>query len=556
MSSAGGADGTEPVLARRVLEAVAAAGVRHVFGLPGVHNLAFWREAGPDLPRIVGVRHEQTTVYAADGLARATGGLGVALTTTGPGAANAVGAFGEAAASGSPVLLIATEISTALARTGVRRGLLHESRDQAAIFEPLAKAVFRPRTTPDVVSDLGRAISVALAFPRGPVYLDIPTDLLGQPAGPVSFVSQSPRPAPAAADIDQVVAAIAAARDIVLWVGGGAVQSGAADEVRALAEDLNASVITTFTARGILPAGHPCLVGMPPHEPEVAELIAAADLMIGLGTDFDGMMTRNWTMPVARRLVNVNCDPVDLTKNYQPDIAVLADVRLAVAAIRAARAGAAGAVPGPDGRGPSTAADLGARVRSRLAGEAESADALRLLDSIEQATAPGTVVLADMAIPGYWTAGYSAVRAPRTLQYPMGWGTLGYALPAAVGAATLGSPVLVVCGDGGFMFGVAELAAIVEHQLPVVVLLVDDGGYGMLRYDQRRAGDPSDGVDLTRPHFVALAAAFGITGESVTDPGQPLATALVAALGSGAPRLVLLETALTPPRTTSPRWRD
>jgi thiamine pyrophosphate-dependent acetolactate synthase large subunit-like protein len=549
VTSAGGDSAIEPALARRVLEAVAAAGVRDIFGLPGVHNLAFWRETGPGLPRIIGVRHEQTTVYAADGLARASGGLGVALTTTGPGAANAVGAFGEAAASGSPVLLIASEISTALARPGIRRGLLHESRDQAAMFEPLAKAVFRPRTSADAVSDLGRAISVALAFPRGPVYLDIPTDLLGQPAGPVSFELQSPRQAPVAADIDQVVAAIGAARDIVLWVGGGAVQSGAAEEIQALAEALNASVVTTFTARGVLPAGHPCLVGMPPHEPEVAELIATADLMIGLGTDFDGMMTRNWTMPVARRLVNINCDPVDLTKNYQPDIAVLADVRLSVAALRKA-------LPDADGRGPSSAAAVGARVRSRLASEVASADAVRLLDSIEQATSPHTVVLADMAIPGYWTAGYAAVGAPRRLQYPMGWGTLGYALPAAVGAATLGSPVLVVCGDGGFMFGVAELAAIVEHQLPVVVLLVDDGGYGMLRFDQERAGDPSAGVDLTRPDFVALAAAFGITGESVTDPGRPLAAALAAALGSGAPRLVLLETALTPPRTTSPRWRD
>jgi thiamine pyrophosphate-dependent acetolactate synthase large subunit-like protein len=145
---------SEPVVARRVLEAAAAAGVAHVFGLPGVHNLAFWRERGAGLPAIVGVRHEQTTVYAADGLARATGGLGVALTTTGPGAANAAGAFGEAAASGSPVLLVASEISSGLARPGVRRGVLHESRDQAAIFEPLAKAVYRPRTPADVSRDV------------------------------------------------------------------------------------------------------------------------------------------------------------------------------------------------------------------------------------------------------------------------------------------------------------------------------------------------------------------------------------------------------------------
>ena len=110
-----------PPVARRILEAFAAAGVATAFGLPGVHNLSFWRETGPGLPRIVGVRHEQTAVYAADGLARRTGGLGVALTTTGPGAANATGAFGEAAASGSPVVLVASEVSTKVARPGVRR---------------------------------------------------------------------------------------------------------------------------------------------------------------------------------------------------------------------------------------------------------------------------------------------------------------------------------------------------------------------------------------------------------------------------------------------------
>jgi thiamine pyrophosphate-dependent acetolactate synthase large subunit-like protein len=536
-----------PVLARRVLEAIAASGVTRIFGLPGVHNLAFWREHGTELPRIIGVRHEQTTVYAADGLARATGGLGVALTTTGPGAANAAGAFGEAAASGSPVLLIASEISTALARPGVKRGVLHESRDQAAIFEPLAKAVFRPRTVEAVIADLGRAVSTALAYPRGPVYLDIPTDLLGQPAGPVQL-ELPVAVEPSAADVDRIVAAIESARDIVLWVGGGAVQSDAAAEISALADELAASVVTTYSARGIVAPGHRGLVGMPPHEPEVAALIGAADLMIALGTDFDAMMTRNWTMPRPPRLVNVNCDPVDVVKNYQPDVGVVADVRLTVAAVLKA-------LPAQD-RVPSAAATVGAQVRAQLAAEPASIDAVRLLDSIAAATGPDTVLIADMAIPGYWVAGYAAVSAPRRLQYPMGWGTLGYALPAALGPAAIGQPVLVVCGDGGFMFGVGELAAIAQEQLPVVVLLVDDGGYGMLRYDQVRAGDSSAGVDLTRPDFVALAESFQITAEKVTDPGRPLQDALTDALSSGQPRLVVLEATLTPPRTTSPRWRD
>ncbi len=253
-----------PSVARRVLEAAGAVGVRHVFGLPGVHNLAFWRETGAELPRIIGVRHEQTTVYAADGLARATGGLGVALTTTGPGAANAVGAFGEAAASGSPVLLIASEISTAPGPSGSARGVLHESRDQAALFEPLAKAVFRPRTVDAVVRDIGRAIATALACPRGP----------GLPRHPDRSARRSRRRPVAIerartaggarpADIDRARRPRSRPPSrIVIWVGGGAVQSGRGRRGRASSpRRCRPAWSPRIAARGILPPGHPSLVG-------------------------------------------------------------------------------------------------------------------------------------------------------------------------------------------------------------------------------------------------------------------------------------------------------
>ena len=328
--------------------------------------------------------------------------------------------------------------------------------------------------------------------------------------------------------------------------GAARYRSGAADEIAQLAEALGASVITTYAARGILPADHPNLVGLPPHEPEVAALIASADLMIALGTGFDGMMTRNWTMPMPPRLANVNCDPGQLAVNYRPDVSVLADVRLTLQDVLKQLPAAHRDSP------PNT----GPAVRARLATDPESADAMTLLASIERARPSGAVVVVDMAIPGYWAGGYLRVPGPRQLQYPVGWGTLGYALPASIGPASTGAPVLVVCGDGGFMFAVGELAVLVEHGLPVVVLLVDDRGYGMLRYDQQRAGDPSAGVDLVRPDFVALARAFGIDAELVTDPGQPLGDALERAFAAAAPRLVVLTAELTPPRTTSPRWRD
>jgi acetolactate synthase-1/2/3 large subunit len=524
-------------VANAIMATLADAGVTTVFGLPGVHNLAFW-EPGEGLPEIVGTRHEQTTVYAADGLARATGGLGVAFTTTGPGVANAAGAFGEAARSGSPVLLLTSEVATTVARPGVVRGGLHESADQAAMFEPLAKAVFRPRTAADAVRAVAEAAQVAMQWPRGPVYVDVPTDVLGQQAEPLP-VAPPARLAPDAADVTRAVGLIGASERVVLWVGGGAVQSDAGEAVTELAERLAAPVVATWAGRGVVPAGHPWSVDLPPHEPAVADLLADADLMIAIGTEFDGPNTKNWTMPRPPALISVNVDPVDVAKNFLPDIAIVADARMTVVAL----------LDRIDKRD-------GEPAHPEFAADERTTSALALVAAVDSAVARhDATVVNDMAIAGYWVGGYGRFAAPRRMQYPVGWGTLGYALPAAVGVgATHDRPVLAICGDGGFMFAVGELAVLVEQRMPVTVLLVDDGGYGMLRFDQDHTGSAHRGVDLVRPDFLALAAAFGIPAVESTLDG--LADALGTALDANGPRLVLLKESLYPPRTISARWSE
>jgi thiamine pyrophosphate-dependent acetolactate synthase large subunit-like protein len=532
--------------AGRILDAMAAAGAHHVFGLPGVHNLAFWRELHAGRPHIVGVRHEQTTVYAADGAARATGLLGAALTTTGPGAANALAAFGEAAASHSPVLLVASEVSSTLRRPGVVRGILHESADQAALFEPLAKAVYRPRTAEQVSDAVGEAITTALTWPRGPVYLDVPTDVLDHPAPPVE-IARPRRVPPSGEQLAAATAEIDGAERVVLWVGGGTVAAGAESELDTLARRLNAPVVTTYGARGVLPDGHPCLVAAPPHEPEVAALLGKADLLLVVGSDLDGMNTRNWSMPRPPRLVSINCDPVDLDKNYPADVSVLADAMLALREL--ARTVAPRAAAWID------TAEVSAEVRTRLRGE-DDGGGLALVEAVERAWPAEGAVLADMAVAGYWLGGYASMGRSRRLQYPVGWGTLGYALPAAIGpASVLGTPTLAVCGDGGVLFGVGELATLAQERLPVTVLVVDDACYGMLRYDQQRIGDPERGVHLTAPDFPALARSFGL--DVIDLPGdRGLPDALHDAAGRPGPHLIHLSASFTPPRTTSPRWHD
>ena len=545
--------GSERTVAGAVLDVLAAAGVRTAFGLPGVHNLAFWEALAPGRPQVVGVRHEQTTVYAADGLARAGGGLGVALTTTGPGAANAVAAFGEAAASGSPVVLVSSEVSTALRRPGVQRGILHEMSDQGALFEPLAKAVYRPTSPLAAVEAVARAAAFALTSPRGPVYVGIPVDILGaalpDEGRPLPSARPADPPQPSAADVEAVLAELAAADRPVLWVGGGAVQSDAADAVTELAWRLGAPVLTTYAGRGVLPTGHVLLVDLPVHEPEAADVLASADLLVALGTAFDGMTTKNWTLSLPPRLLAVNTDAAHLASGYVADVGVVADVRALCDAI-AVRLRAR--EPWAD-----SVFRLGPAVRARLAADPATSAGIGLAGAVGEAWGARGPVLCDMAVAGYWVGGYAPMGAPRRLQYPVGWGTLGYALPASVGAAHAGAgPVLVVCGDGGAAMAVGELATLAQERLPVTVLVVDDGGYGMLRYDQRVAGHAERGVDLAGPDWVALATAYGIGAEVAADTGPGLRAALERAAQAGAPRLVLVRAALHPPRTTSPRWSE
>jgi thiamine pyrophosphate-dependent acetolactate synthase large subunit-like protein len=519
-----------------------AAGVDVVFGLPGVHNLAAW-DALRDAPiRLVGVRHEQAAVYAADGYARATGRLGVALVTTGPGAANTLGATGEAWASRSPVLVVATDIPTGLRMRGVHRGILHECTDQAGMFAPVTKQAFMPQTFVELAAAAFAAPEAALAAPARPVYLEIPTDLLSatgeEPA--ISSAGAVTRPP----DVEPALDLLAAARRPVVWAGGGAVASGAGDAVAAIAERLGAPVMTTYSAAGIA-AGHSLHVGLPPHVPEVGAVWDEADLVLAVGSDLDGMMTQNWRMPAPRRLVAINIDEADASKNWAPHAIVAGDAREACEALASEL---------PVSRAPWVDVPaLRARTLERLHGEHPAE--MRFLDSFAAAVPPDAVVLCDMCIPGYWLGGFHATPAPRRLTYPLGWGTLGCAFPQSLGASLAGAgPVVSVSGDGGFLFACGELATVAQERLPLTTLIVDDGGYGMLRFDQRRAGSPPYGVDLHTPDFVALAESFGVRAEAVDGLEDAFGAALRRHVVDAEPSVLVARAALEPPPTTSPRW--
>jgi acetolactate synthase-1/2/3 large subunit len=334
----------------------------------------------------------------------------------------------------------------------------------------------------------------------------------------------------------------------LIWAGGGALRADAGDAIGALADELCAPVITTYMSRGVVSPDHRWAVSGPVHAPEVGALWDEADLVVAIGTDFDGVMTQNWLMPQPPHMVCVNVDAGDATKNYAADVVLVGDAREVtqqlVAAVR----------PRDDAEAMLARLE---QVRAGVAASvlADDAEAAGFLAVMDRALPPDAMVVADMCIPGYWLAGYRRVPRPRAFAYPMGWGTLGFAFPASLGTALADvGPTVCVCGDGGFLFACGELATVAETQVPLTVVLVDDGGYGMLRFDQELAGDEPFGVDLVGPDFAALARSFGIGASTVRGFGADFEATLRHSVTTPAPSLIVVRARLKPPPTTSPRW--
>jgi acetolactate synthase-1/2/3 large subunit len=527
-----------------ILDLLWEAGVKTTFGIPGVHNLAFWDALGPNRPAIVGVRHEQTTAYAADGVARTTGSLGVALTTTGPGAANTLGAFGEAAISGSPVFVISSEAPIRKRSKDGARGLLHEMDDQAAMFAPLAKklagvsmavSVTDGETAVDVAAEMIRDL---LRAPVGAGYLGIPADVLGQ-----QFTGNKPKleigQEIIEVDISAAKAALEDASRIVIWAGGGAVDSSAS--ISALAAHWNAPILTSFAGRGIAADSELTLVA-PIHEPETEAVLAEADALVVFGSQLDGMNTKNWAIAWPKTIVLVDVDPTKTMRNVDPTAVVLNNNIDGVAAAFVADTSTRSAWV--------VVQSVNKTVRDRLRVGEKSKRGIALVEAIEKHWPADGTIVCDMSVCGYWTGVYAEQPRPRRIVYPVGWGTLGFGLPAAIGPAAIGQRTLAVCGDGGVAFALGELATIVQENLPYTLLIVDDGGYGMLRYDQQVMGHPERGVDLVSPDWVILAQSFGLsfTETTIEDLGD--------ALDLKQPGIILIRETLYPPKSTSPRWDE
>jgi acetolactate synthase-1/2/3 large subunit len=377
-----------------------------------------------------------------------------------------------------------------------------------------------------------------LRAPAGAGYLGIPADVLGQP-----FTGELPKLEIGQEVIDintaSTLAALTDAKKIVIWAGGGATEGS--EGIAELAAHWNAPILTSFAGRGIA-ANSPFSVKVPIHEPEVEEVFADADALVVFGSQLDGMNTKNWTIKWPAKIVIVDANPDFVLRNVNADAVIVAnDIN------KVARTLVADTKPQENWTDVSA---LNTRVRARLEVDEKSKRGTALVRTIEKHWPEDGVVVCDMAVAGYWTGVYADQPRPRRLVYPVGWGTLGFGLPAAIGPAASGVRTLAVCGDGGVAFALGELATIVQENLPYTLLIVDDGGYGMLRYDQIVMGHPERGVDLVSPDWAVLAQSFGLsfTETTIEDLGE--------ALSLKQPGIIVVKEKLNPPKSTSPRWNE
>lgn len=499
---------------RWIVRLLRAYGIETVFGIPGVHTVSLYAGLAGSGIRHVTPRHEQGAGFMADGYARVTGKPACCFVIAGPGVTNIATAMAQAYGDSIPMLVI----STVGDRRHLGRGLgqLHELPDQTTLARSFTAFSHTLNDLAHLPEVMDRAFAVFNSARPRPVHIQIPLDLWSQPApeAPAECRSTEAARALASPAPDRIAAAadaLAAAERPLILAGGGAAGAGA--ELAALAENLDAPVVTTVNGRGLLPADHALSVPVSPSMEAVRELMRASDLALAVGTelaptDYDMYETGMPTLP--RPLVRIDVDRDQLMRPQAPDIAVLADASLGLRAVHERRAGPVSA--GTFGRRRADAT----RRAAAAALPANMAAAGRFLTILRDAL-PGAVMVGDSTQPVY--AGnlmFAAARPRQWFNSATGYGTLGYALPAALGAS-LGAPdrpVVCLIGDGGLHYSLGELAAIQQTGRPVIVLVWDNRGYGEIKTALQDAGAEPVGVDLFTPDFRALAGAYGMTAEA------------------------------------------
>jgi acetolactate synthase-1/2/3 large subunit len=497
-------------------------GVRTAFGVISIHNMpildAFGRRAaaaahqgGPAPIRFVPARSEPGAVNMADAGARVSGGLGVAVTSTGTAAGNACGAMVEALTAGTPVLHLTGQIEVPYLDREL--AYIHEAPEQLEMLRAVSKAAFRVRSPETALGTLREAVRVALTAPRGPVSVEIPIDVQAAEVALPDTLAPAPvaAPQPSPAALDRLAARLAGAQRPLLWLGGGARDAGAA--VRRLI-DLGFGVVTSVQGRGVVPEDDPMTLGAFNLYEPVEKFYGTCDALVVVGSRLRSNETLKYKLKLPRPLFRIDADPQQQGRCYEDDGFVPGDAGLALD-------GLADRLAGRIKVDPAFARDLAA---ARGAAERIVRDGLgpyaTLLDALRRTAGRDFVWVRDVTVSNStWGNRSLLVFGPRDGVHALGGG-IGQGIQMAAGAALAadGRKTFCLVGDGGLQVNLGELATLVQEQAEVVVVLMNDRGYGVIRNIQdAQYGGRRYYADLHTPDFGALAQSIGLPFQRVRD---------------------------------------
>jgi acetolactate synthase-1/2/3 large subunit len=495
----------------RLIEILESYGIELVFGIPGVHTAELYRGLKHSRIRHITPRHEQGAGFMADGYARATGEVGVCFIITGPGMTNIATAMAQARQDSIPMLVISAVSSSH--QLGLGEGRLHELPNQRNLVSEVSvfsHTLLRADELPKIVA---RAFGVFASQRPGPVHIEIPLDIISAPADSIDTSAWPLPSAPAAPPeaIDRAAALLREANRPLIAIGGGAIRAG--EEVKRLAEILEAPVVNTVNAKGVLPSTHPLAVGGSGSCTPVRDAFLEADVILSLGTEFsetDYNFFFDSDLTLNGKLIRVDIDASQLSRNLKPHLAICSDTRHALTALISALE--------QDPPRANEGASRAQKIRDALQrGRNQRYHAF--FETIRKAL-PEAIIAGDSTQPTYFAWLHYETDAPRRYFHSAsGYGTLGYAIPAAIGAK-LGQPdkpVISLIGDGAAQFTLGEIASAIQARAPVIFLIWNNEGYGEIQRCFEESGIENVGVDLHTPDFVDLAKSFGCSAFRVGD---------------------------------------
>ncbi len=527
-----------------VIETLTALGAKTVFGIPGQHALGLFDALSRSSLDFISSRVENNSAFAADGYSRATGEVGVLFLSTGPGALTSLAGLQEAYATGVPMVVIASQIP--LDGLGARRkGMLHQLDDQKASAANVTKFQQTVHHASGIPSAIQDAWARAITVPMGPVWVEVPQDVLLAPVmvPPVQDALAEAYPHPPREElIREAMRWLADAKRPAIIAGGGVRRAGAQAELLAVAEELQAPVLCSPGGNGAFSWDHELSLQSWSEDRFVSEVMEDADVLMVIGSALGEVTSNYFTLEPRGKMIQIDAEPRVLESNT-PALGIRADAREALKFLdEEMRATGFNAQASWHGQTPQqVVAQTLAKVQGRLDAQ-DLAKERKFMADIRAAVPSEMQTFWDMTIAAYW--GWSCWDAKDgEFHSAQGAGGLGFGFPAAIGGA-IGSKqrVLAVSGDGSSMYSIAELATAKQHQAPVTWLIVDDGGYGILREYMEGAFGKATATELARPDFVALAQSFGIPAQAV-EP-EDIGTALAEALKSDGPNVIVVRTLL------------